>query len=273
MGSLAFRGSLSAEEARRAVGIDGSTVGENMDRTRYAGIEKPGSIPVHSYVELHIEQGPILEQEGLRIGVVDSVQGILWIHITLRGATAHAGTTPIRLRRDAGYVAGCIVKYARQLAVEVEDQRATVGSITLLPNLVNVVAEEARITVDLRNPDPGRLQEASARLRRFVTETAGTERVDVQWETRVHVPPVRFDARVVSAVEEAAKGLGYSSRRMISGAGHDAQIMASAFPAGMIFVPSRGGLSHSIHEYTAPEDLAAGADVLLHTVLALAGVP
>jgi N-carbamoyl-L-amino-acid hydrolase len=270
MGSLIFRGDLSVEDARSITGIDGTTIGENIDRTGFAGDEPPGALPVHRYVELHIEQGPILEKEGCTIGVVEGVQGILWLAYTLRGATAHAGTTPVELRRDAAYVAGAVVQFVRRLALEIEGQCATVGSITLQPNLVNVVAEEARITVDLRNPDSGRLRMAAERLHAFVLETARAERVEVDRQIRVNVPPVSFDPSVIETVAAAAEGLGFRSRRMISGAGHDAQIMASVCRTGMIFVPSRGGLSHSIREDTAPEDLESGANVLLHTVLSLA---
>jgi len=269
MGSLIFRGDLSVEDARRITGIDGTTIGENIDRTGFAGPELPGALPVHCYVELHIEQGPVLESEGRTIGVVEGVQGILWLAYTLRGATAHAGTTPLEMRRDAAYVAAAVVHHARRLALEIEGQRATVGAITLAPNLVNVVAEEARVTVDLRNPDSGRLRMAAEKLHDLVLETARAERVEVERQTRVNVPPVSFDPSIVETVEAAAAGLGYGSRRMLSGAGHDAQIMASVCPAGMIFVPSRGGLSHSTREHTAPENLEAGANVLLHTLLSL----
>jgi beta-ureidopropionase / N-carbamoyl-L-amino-acid hydrolase len=270
MGSLVFRGDLSVEAARRMVGIDGTTVGGNIDENCYAGPSTPGELPVRCYVELHIEQGPVLERDNRTIGVVEGVQGIKWISFTLRGATAHAGAMPIHLRHDAAYVAGATIQYARQLSLQVDGQRATVGSLVLSPNLVNVVAEEARLTVDLRNADPGRLSAAEERLSLFVNDIAGTEGVRVEREVRVDVAPVMFDPSMVDAVENAAKTLGYSYMRMISGAGHDAQVMAGVCPAAMIFVPSRGGISHNVAEYSAPEHIEAGANVLLHTLLRFA---
>jgi N-carbamoyl-L-amino-acid hydrolase len=270
MGSLVFCGDLSVEAARMSVGIDGSTVGENLERTGFAGPAEPGGLKLHSYLELHIEQGPILETEKLTIGVVEGVQGIRWICYTLRGATAHAGATPISMRRDAAYVSGAVIRYARELSHEIEGQRATVGSLSLSPNLVNVVAEEARLTVDLRNPDAARLGMAEERLRNFVIRAASAEGVQVECEKRVDVAPVRFAGEVVAAIESAARQLGYPAGRLISGAGHDAQILAAICPTAMIFIPSCGGISHNIREYTAPEDIEAGANVLLHTILALA---
>ena len=271
MGSLVVRGDLKVEESRRIAGIDGILLGEDLDRFGFGGGDDFGKDPIGCYVELHIEQGPVLEQESMNIGVVEGVQGIRWIAFTLRGAAAHAGATPIHLRHDAAYVAGEIVRCARRFSMEIAGQRATVGSLSLLPNLVNVVAEEARLTVDLRNPDVARLGRAEDELYRFVNQTAAAEGVLVESEKRVDVAPVTFDLGMVSEVDAAAHSLGYSSMRMISGAGHDAQIMAEVCPTAMIFIPSRAGVSHNIHEYTAPEDIERGANVLLQTLLSLAG--
>jgi N-carbamoyl-L-amino-acid hydrolase len=271
MGSLVLRGDLTPAEARTSVDREGVSVGEAMDRVGYGGGADFNGLPIRAYVELHIEQGPILEQEGCTIGIVEAVQGLKWLTFTLRGATAHAGATPIAMRRDAGYVAGAVIGYARTLSRELQGQRATVGALSLSPNIVNVVAEEARLTVDLRNPDAGRLQEAEIRVRRFVADTAAAERVEVTCSVEADVPPARFDAGVVAGVERAAAALGYRAMRMMSGAGHDAQILSARYPAGMIFVPSRDGISHNVREFTAPDDLVAGANVLLHTVLEMAG--
>jgi len=271
MGSLVFRGDLRVDDARRRLDREGVSVGEAIDRTGYAGTDDLADVAVRAYVELHIEQGPILENANTGIGVVEAVQGLTWITFTLTGATAHAGATPIDMRRDAGYVAAAIVQYARTLSHEIESQRATVGSLSLSPNIVNVVAERATLTVDLRNPDADRLAMAEERLHRFVADTAAAERVTVSHTTDVRVPPVRFDPVVVSHVQNAATALGYRSMRMVSGAGHDAQILAAKFPAAMIFVPSRGGISHNVTEFTSTSDLEAGANVLLHSLLALSG--
>ena len=175
------------------------------------------------------------------------------------------------MRRDAALVEAEIVRHARHLAATIEDQRATVGALTLSPNIVNVVAEEARLTVDLRNPDRERLERAEAEMRAFVAAAAGRERVEARMTMLADVPPVRFGPTLVGVIEESAAALGYRSRRMMSGAGHDAQIMAGRWPAAMIFVPSRNGISHNVSEYTAASELAAGANVLLHAMMRIAG--
>ena len=270
MGSLVFRGDLPIGDARSRVDRDGVSVGEAIDRTGYAGTDDFTDLDVRAYLELHVEQGPVLENANMTIGVVEAVQGLTWLTFTLTGATAHAGATPIEMRRDAGYVAAAIVQYARTLSHEIEGQRATVGSLSLSPNIVNVVAEHARVTVDLRNPDADRLAMAEQHLHRFVAATAAAERVTVSHIVDVRVPPVRFDPVVIGRVQDAATALGYRSMRLVSGAGHDAQILARKFPAAMIFVPSRGGISHNVTEFTSTSDLEAGANVLLHAVFALA---
>jgi N-carbamoyl-L-amino-acid hydrolase len=271
MGSLVVRGSLDVDHARQIAGVDGITVGQEIDRLSFAGAADFKRMPIRGYLELHIEQGPLLEKNDIQIGIVEAVQGIRWIEYMLEGAAAHAGATPIELRQDAGFVAGCIVQLARRLSIEIEGQRATVGTLRLSPDLVNVVAEKARLTVDLRNPDPGRLDEAEARLNQGIEEIAASERVRVRRATKVNVAPAAFDPVLVNAVDQAARGLGYTSIRMTSGAGHDAQILAAACPAAMIFVPSRGGISHNTREYSSPEQIAAGANVLLRSLLAIAG--
>jgi N-carbamoyl-L-amino-acid hydrolase len=270
MGSLFLRGDLTMEDLRPIAGIDGTMLGDDLDQYGMSGNANLSSFGFHSFVELHIEQGPILERENKSIGVVEGVQGIKWIEFRIEGSTAHAGTTPIELRRDAGYVAGAAVEFVRSLATEIENQRATVGSLTLSPNLVNVVAEEARFTVDLRNPDAKRLLHAEKKLLEFAEAKAAAEGVGMEHRSRADVAPVEFDPQIIALIEAKAESLGYASRRIISGAGHDAQIMADVCPTAMIFVPSRGGISHNIQEYTAARDIEAGANVLLHTLLALA---
>ncbi|MEI6669046.1 MAG: Zn-dependent hydrolase [Acidobacteriota bacterium] len=269
MGSLVFCGRLRVDQARRQRDREGVSVGEAIDRTGYGGTDDLRNVAVGAYLELHIEQGPILERAGATIGVVDRVQGLTWITFTLSGATAHAGATPIDMRQDAGYVAAAIVQFARTLSRDIEGQRATVGSLSLLPNIVNVVAGHATVVVDLRNPDAHRLAAAEARLHEFVASVAGAERVTVSFATDVRVAPVSFDPGMVACVKEAADTLGYSCMPMMSGAGHDAQILAATCPAAMIFVPSRGGISHNVTEFTSTGDLAAGANVLLHALLSL----
>ena len=224
-----------------------------------------------AFVELHIEQGPVLEERGVTIGAVEGVQGISWTELTLTGVSNHAGTTPLRLRHDAGYAAAVIACAAREIARDMgADQVATVGALTLTPNLINVVAKGAVLTVDLRNTDEALLQEAETRLEAAVVRIAEDEGVGVARRTLARFEPVDFDPHTIDLVAATAERLGHSVRRMPSGAGHDAQMFAPNCPTAMIFVPSRDGISHNVAEYTAPEELRAGADTLLQVLLAKA---
>ncbi len=271
MGSLVFTGALPLAEVLSTKGIDGETVGEALARTACAGPAPAGRPEVHAYVELHVEQGPVLEAEGFAVGAVEGVQGISWTEFTLAGQANHAGTTPMRMRHDAGLVAAEIAVFARALAREIDgNQVATVGAMTLHPNLVNVVAERVVMTVDLRNTDEAILQQAEHRLFALAEERAAAEGVTVERRCLARFAPVAFDPRLVARVEAIARDEGLMVRRLPSGAGHDAGIMAAVCPACMIFVPSAGGISHNVREYTAPEDLANGANVLLRLLLELA---
>lgn len=271
LGSLAFVGDLSVEEAWAAKGFDGSLFGEELQRIGYAGEMQPGAIQPHAYVEIHVEQGPVLEQEGLTIGVVEHVAGIDWLEVNIGGAANHAGTTPTELRRDAGLAAAKIIQHLRQIALDLgKNQRATCGLLRFEPEIINVIPGKATLTVDLRNTDETALQEAEQRLRAFSGHLAQEDHVEIEIRPLAYTRPQTFDPHVTDIIACAAQMLGYSHRRMVSGAGHDAQIMARKYPAAMIFIPSHGGVSHSPAEYSSPEDLAAGANVLLHTLLKLA---
>jgi N-carbamoyl-L-amino-acid hydrolase len=271
MGSLVHVGGLALADAYAIRGIDGALVGEELRRIGYAGEAKPGWLRPHAYLELHIEQGPILEDEGLVIGAVEGITGLSWTEVSIVGRSAHAGTTPMHLRRDAAYAASEIVVFVRRLAQELGgNQKGTVGRIELYPNLVNVVAERAVLTVDLRNTDQARLRESEQRLAEFLDRLAAREQLAISTRSLAQFEPVPFPAEMVSLVEATARELSFPYRRLPSGAGHDAQMMARLCPAGMIFVPSVDGLSHNVREYTKPEHLRAGAAVLLHAVLRLA---
>lgn len=272
MGSLVYVGGIRPDEAYAASDKDGISVGDELRRIGYLGPAKPGELQPHAFVELHIEQGPILDEEKVQIGVVESVQGISWTEYTVTGVSNHAGTTPMRLRRDAGYLASSVNVFARQLACEMGgDQVATVGSVVFRPNLINVVPNRAIFTVDLRNTDETKLKAAEARVAAHIAEVAAAERVEVEAKVLARFEPVIFDAGLVDRVERHAKALSLSTRRMPSGAGHDAQMMQRICPTAMIFVPSVAGLSHNVKEHTEAADLAAGAQVLLNLMLELAG--
>lgn len=274
LGSLVYVGGMPVEEALDVrAADDDARLGDELERIGYAGpIPCPVARAPHAYVELHIEQGPILEDEGITIGVVESVQGISWTEVTIEGRSGHAGTTPMALRRDAGYVAAEIVTAMRRLTNELGGgQVATVGRLDLLPDLVNVIANHALLTVDLRNTDDDVLRDAEARLAALLDELAAAEGVTITTRSLARFAPVPFDPATVDLVEVTARRLGHTTRRLPSGAGHDAQMLARLCPSAMIFTPSVNGLSHNIAEHTSPADCAAGADVLLQTLLTLAG--
>jgi N-carbamoyl-L-amino-acid hydrolase len=271
MGSLVYVGGLSLADALAAKGIDGKVLGEELQRIGYAGPAPVGRPDLHRFVELHIEQGPVLDREGVTIGAVDTLQGISWTEFTIKGTSNHAGTTPMRLRHDAGYVAAALTAFVRRLANEIGgNQVGTVGSIKLFPDLINVIPNKAVVTVDVRNTDEAKLKEAEQRVAVFVEETAKAEGCSVEARRLARFEPVIFDGGMAELIERTAKDLGFSVRRMTSGAGHDAQMMQRAAPTAMIFVPSVGGISHNVREFTKPGDLEAGANVLLQVMLELA---
>jgi N-carbamoyl-L-amino-acid hydrolase len=271
MGSLVYVRGLALDDAYAIRGIDGATVGGELQRIGYAGDAKPGWLAPHAYLELHIEQGPVLEDEGLVIGAVEGITGLSWTEVSVTGRAAHAGTTPMHLRRDAACAAGEIALYVRRLAQSSgANQRGTVGRIELYPNLVNVIAERATVIIDLRNTDEARLRDAEQQLADFLDRLAAQEQVTISTRSLARFEPVSFPSEIVSLVESTARELALPCRRLPSGAGHDAQMMARLCPAGMIFVPSVGGLSHNVREYTKPEHVEAGAAVLLHAILRLA---
>lgn len=268
MGSLVYAGGMDVQAALNTVGTDGTRLGDELARIGYAGDMAPGAIVPREYIELHIEQGPVLEAEGKLIGVVESLQGISWQKVTITGVANHAGTTPTRLRHDAGYAAAACVAFLREQVVGAapETTLATVGSLRLEPDLINVIPRRATFTVDLRDPGEQRLQTAERRLADFLATLAEREGVTVETEQLVRFEPVVFDAALADRIQAAAQRRGLPHRRMTSGAGHDAQMLARIAPSAMIFVPSRGGISHNPREHTDDDQLALGAQVLLDVV-------
>lgn len=268
MGSLVYAGGLDLQTALDTVGTDGTRLGDELVRIGYAGDMVPGAIVPHEYIELHIEQGPVLEAEGLQIGVVENLQGIAWQRVTVRGVANHAGTTPTRLRHDAGYAAAACVTFLREQVVGAapDTTLATVGSLRFEPDVINVIPRQATFTVDLRDPDEQRLQAAERRFADFLVTLAEREGVQIDTERLVRFEPVVFDTRLADRIEAAARRRGLSHRRMASGAGHDAQMIARIAPSAMIFVPSRGGISHNPREHTDDDQLVLGAQVLLDVV-------
>lgn len=262
MGSLVAVGGLSTDEALAIVGTDGTTLGTELGRIGYAGPREPGFLKPHAYVELHIEQGPVLEAEGRPIGAVENLQGISWQKITITGTANHAGTTPMAMRRDAGVAAGRVLVFLDQLARNTQGAVATVGTIRFEPNAINVIPSAATFTVDLRNPDEVLLQGQEAALDAFL-DGLRSEGFEVKAERLARFQPVIFAPEIVAAIEASAVERQLVCRRMTSGAGHDAQMIARIAPSAMIFVPSKGGISHNPAEFTADSDLVAGANILL----------
>ncbi|MBS1063916.1 Zn-dependent hydrolase [Gluconobacter wancherniae] len=262
MGSLVAVGGLSTDAALATVGTDGTTLGVELERIGYAGPHEPGFLNPHAYVELHIEQGPVLKIEGQAIGVVENLQGISWQKVTIGGTANHAGTTPMRLRHDAGVAAARVIAFLDQMARNIEGAVATVGTIRFEPNAINVIPSVAIFTVDLRNPNEERLKWQEKALASFLVELK-KEGFAVENEELARFEPVTFNPTIVATIEACTAERQLSFRRMTSGAGHDAQMIARVAPSAMIFVPSKDGISHNPTEFTSDADLIAGANVLL----------
>lgn len=270
-GSLTYVGGLNVQDALDTVGIDGSIVSDELSRIGYLGESPcPGKTPA-AFIEVHIEQGPILENVAITIGAVTGVQGISWQEVTITGQSNHAGTTPMNLRHDPSFVASSICVFLRELSKRYgANQVCTVGKIDLFPNLVNVIPATAVLTIDVRNTDDEVLQRAEREIADFLGTIAQQEGVKIETQRLARFEPVVFDEKIVQLVQQVSTNLGHSSLLMPSGAGHDAQMFARVCPAGMIFVPSINGISHNPAEDTSSADLEAGANVLLHAMLALA---
>lgn len=273
MGSSVYAGSFSLAEALRAKDHHGISVGEELVRIDYAGHLEPGFIKPKAFLELHVEQGPVLESEDIQIGCVTGVQGISWQELTIEGTSNHAGTTPMGMRQDAGYAASAISCGVRNITREMGgNQVGTCGRIHLEPNLVNVIARKAVMTVDLRNTDSTKMRESEERLDALIEQVEQDANVQISKRRLCRFEPVPFDEKIVALVGKAAEESGLSYRRMPSGAGHDAGLMAGMCPAGMIFVPSVNGISHNVEELTLDHHLEAGANILLKCALELAQV-
>ena len=268
MGSGVHQGAFELKSMLDVLDNDGARVGDELEKIGYAGETSTGDFRADSFVELHVEQGPILELENYEIGAVEGVQGISWNEYRISGTANHAGTTPMQLRHDAGFVAAAISVETRRLANEMgANQIGTVGVTKLNPGLINVIAKEALITIDLRNTDEQKLQEAEKTMSSFIEQLCKAEGVTFSSRTLARFEPVSFDKEMVSLVAETASTLGFRVKSMPSGAGHDAQMFAPNCPTAMIFVPSRNGISHNVAEFTEPRHLQAGADVLLQIML------
>ncbi|HME27490.1 MAG TPA: M20 family metallo-hydrolase [Acetobacteraceae bacterium] len=274
MGSMAWSGCRRIEEFADVVDPDNVRFADALAAHLTAEADLPrrplGSQP-HAYVEAHIEQGPRLEAEGSDIGVVTGIQGSRWFTVTLTGETAHAGTTPLALRRDAVQDMVRAIAALNALMHDPHDVlRFTVGRITVEPNTSNSVANKVSFSIDLRHPDKDVLLARGGAVAGVTQSAVRDAGVSVQ-ET-FHALPVEFSPLVIEAVERAAMDQGCRRTRMPSGAFHDAQFVVPVCPTGMIFVPCRRGISHNPAEYAEPGQLAAGTRVLTQTLVDLGGV-
>lgn len=273
MASAAYAGDYTTDDILGRKDADGITVAEALDTIGYRGADAVGKQKFSAFVELHIEQGPLLEAEHKTIGVVDRGQGIMWYNGSIAGFASHAGTTPMPLRKDAlaafSEVVLAVEKIARDLG---PNAVGTIGEIKIDNPSRNVIPGDLAFTVDIRSSESATLDKLHDALQRAVAEIIARRNVKITVEQIWRKEPTVFDKKLVDAVEAATEEMGYSHRRITSGAGHDACNLAGVVPAAMIFVPCKDGVSHNELEDATQADCTAGANVLLHTVLSLAGV-
>ena len=269
MGSGVFAGKFSLEQTLAKRDAQGISVGEALNEIGYAGSRAVTGHPVGAYFEAHIEQGPILEDQAKTIGVVLGALGQKWFDLTLRGVEAHAGPTPMHLRKDALVGAAAVVEAVNRAALGHQPHACgTVGCLQAYPGSRNVIPGEVRMTLDLRHLEGDRLEGMIAEVRSVIEQTCEWHGLTYELVPTADFPALYFDDVCVSAVRESAQALGLPHMDIVSGAGHDAIFLAELGPAGMIFVPCENGISHNEIENATPEDLAAGCAVLLRAMLA-----
>ena len=274
LGSAVATGRLDLEAAYALKDRDGKLLREELERIGFRGPADVNLEPPHAYVECHVEQGPILRAKGLDLGVVTGVQSISWHELTIVGKSAHAGTTPMELRADAGVAASRINVELRRMISSGKygpHMRATMGAIVPHPGLVNIVPGRVTATVDLRNPDDEAMRRAEKDLLAFYEVVQREEKVALTWRQTARTETVHFAPAVMERVAAAAKARGLSAEPIMSGAGHDAQEMARVCKTGMVFVPGEyDGISHNPREFSTPAQCANGVNVLLDVIVALA---
>jgi len=269
--SGAYAGAFSKEWVRSRTDAEGRTFGEEIERIGYKGDKPLEKQDWKCHLELHIEQGPILEMEEKVIGVVAAGQGLRWYNIAIEGRESHAGSTPMPRRKDALVAASKVIARLDEIAREHGPSGvATVGVVNARPQSRNIIPGHVDFTVDLRHPNDDDLKTMGDKLRAAVAEACARDGLENEIDEFWYFPPVTFDEQCVSAVREATQALGYPWREMVSGAGHDSFFTARLHPTSMIFIPCRDGLSHNEEEHAEPEHIEAGANVLLHAALRMA---
>lgn len=272
MGSAVWAGKLPLDDALRLADVDGISVAAELDRLGWQGERKAMPSAYRAAFELHIEQGPILEDRAIEVGVVTGVQGLRWFTVELDGFPAHAGPTPMEVRRDPARTIASIIEQVYRLADERGPwARATFAQFSSTPVSPNTVPAQLRCSVDLRHPDVAVLDELEDSLRRIVASAGDEHGVATRVTLENDSPPVAFDPACIAAVTQSVEGLGFTNIEIVSGAGHDSCYVASHCPTSMIFIPCDDGLSHNEAESISPEQAERGASVLLGAVTTMAG--
>ncbi|WP_272971397.1 Zn-dependent hydrolase [Comamonas terrigena] len=273
MGSGVFAKAFTLEHAYAATDTEGKTVGGELERIGYVGSQEPGDHPIGAYFEAHIEQGPVLEGNAKTIGVVTGVLGIRWYDCVVTGMEAHAGPTPMALRKDALQVAAQLMQEVVACAHRHPPHgRGTVGMVQVHPNSRNVIPGQVKFSIDLRNASDADCDAMDADIRAVAARISQASGLPIEITLVSNYPAQPFHADCVDAVARAAKALGYSHMPAVSGAGHDAVYMARLAPAGMVFIPCKDGISHNEIEDATPADITAGCNVLMHAMLERAKV-
>jgi len=273
LASGVFAGLHDEDWAYARTDTAGKTFGAELERIGWKGDEPVGARKMHAFFELHIEQGPILEAEGVDIGVVTHGQGLAWTQVTITGRDAHTGSTPMPLRRNAGLGMARVIEKVNEIALSHAPHAVgAVGHIEVFPNSRNVIPGKAVFTVDFRCPDVEVIADMVDRMKAAATEICEGMELEVAFEQVGGFDPVTFDEGCVSAVRNAAERLGYSHMNLISGAGHDACWINRVAPTAMVMCPCVGGLSHNEAEEISKEWATAGTDVLMHAVVETAGI-
>ncbi|PBB24726.1 MULTISPECIES: Zn-dependent hydrolase [unclassified Mesorhizobium] len=268
MASGVFAGVLDQADVYEHTDKNGKKFGEELERIGWKGTEKVGDRKIHAFFELHIEQGPILEDEDIDIGVVTHGQGLKWLQVTLTGKEAHTGSTPMPKRRNAGLGMARVIELVHEIAMDYQpDAVGAVGHMEAYPNSRNIIAGRTVFTIDIRSPEKEVLDAMDARVREGIDTIC--EALDIQYKVEQvgHFDPVTFDAGCVKAIRDAADRLGYTHRNIVSGAGHDACWINRVAPTAMVMCPCVDGLSHNEAEEITKEWAGAGADVLFHAVV------
>lgn len=267
LGSGVFCDIFDVEYAYSREDKNGKTFGEELERIDFKGDTPSEPRPLHCYFELHVEQGPFLEQEDLPVAAVEGVFGFSWMNVTFEGQANHAGPTPMDMRHDAMVATSDVVQAVRRItATEGTDLVGTVGSVDVWPNAINVIPETVEFTLDFRSYDDEVVETAVQRIQQEIEWAAEREGLKYEFEEIMRIDADPFDQGCIDTVVESIEELGYDYTRLVSGAGHDANYLNKICPTSMIFVPSVDGISHRESEYTEWEDIQVGTEVLLEAV-------